>query len=689
MNELISSFAGKRLAAFAALVAAIALLAGGGAFSIGTAQAQGADEAWGTSDDGFVGRGLDHINADGTSAPRLSVTLVTGFRHTVCLMVDINAQQFRADTQSGSPADGTPGAAGDVDDLDWDTTTGDIDQITVAAAVDGVDRVSGDTTTNVRGPRGILTSAPSGSPPAIGWNWVISQKTGTAGTPTVANSVRRFQNAGPGENGTAGLDADGAFEACVYWTSTAPGTQIVQLYQANDLRAAGNRVLDIEHGDNTLAAISAANVQLEVVWVDADPAIIVNRTNAEGMAIGASVVSAPIAQRMVFTGAGYTQAQVNTWRAGPDGTLGDDPDTAGDDESEDDREGRRVITAGTFEPASGNLVGSDTNNTPTTVVLAVNAFQDPETSDAQLTGTMVTFAVAGTCGMVTVPGVTGTGITDGNLSPGQTGAIARWSGVVNATFSNTGAGAAACRLASSTTTLTITAGAATQDVTVNWDWDGYGEYTVEDVGDEGTTKKVTFHTAIPRAYSRSGRPIGWACDEDSQARTVAFDLDGRASVSNYARRNTVGTDGPSITTVTPTSTGAAPPKRTLGATDSECQVAWTVRSPARASDVYIDITSAGVPAFSELLSFAPEAAPSATFADFDPPLVPGTDLKRWTGESTPVGDAIGDSGATAIYEWISASQSWVSYFPGSEGLGVNTLTMLRTDGVYFIVTPRN
>ena len=41
MNELISSFAGKRLAAFGALVAAIALLAGGGAFSLGTAQAQG------------------------------------------------------------------------------------------------------------------------------------------------------------------------------------------------------------------------------------------------------------------------------------------------------------------------------------------------------------------------------------------------------------------------------------------------------------------------------------------------------------------------------------------------------------------------------------------------------------------------------------------------------------------------
>lgn len=682
MNELISSFAGKRLAAFAALVAAIALLAGGGAFSIGSAQAQEPTYAPET------GRGLDHMaaNAEGNlvSVNGLTLTLVTGFRHTVCLVNDISQQRFRADTDSVAD-----GALTDADDLDWDRTTGDIDQITVAAADATVD---GDTA--VRGPRSVLTSVPRGSPPAIGWNWAISKKAGTQGTPTVTNPVRRFPNAAPAASWNQGerIVPVNEAEACVYWTSTAPGTQIVELYQGNDLRATGRAVL--EHGSSVGGTEELLRGRvLEVVWVDADPAIIVNRTNAAGAAIGASVVSAPIAQRMVFTGAGYTQTQLNTYRAGPDGVLGDNDDTP-DDESADDLTGRRVIPAGVFEPASGNEVGSDPDNDPATLVLAVNAFQDPEASDAQLTGTTVTFAVTGTCGQVAVPGAAGTGIMGTGtaaavIRPGQTGTIERWGNVLNVTFSNTGTGAAVCRLSSSNTTLTITAGAVTQDATVNWEWDGYGEYTLEDVGDEGTTKKVTFHTATPRSYSRSGRPIGWGCDADSQARVVSFDLDGRASVANYSRRNTVGTDGPSFTTVTPTTTGAAPPKRTLGATDSECQVSWTVRSPARAADVYIDITSAGVGAFSELVNFAPEAAPSATFADFDPPLVPGTDLKRWTGESTPVGDAVGDSGATAVYEWISASQSWVSYFPGSEGLGVNTLTMLRTDGFYFIVTPRN
>ena len=677
MNELISSFAGKRLAAFAALVAAIALLAGGGALSIGTAQAQTGDST------GWGGRGLDHMGATG-SINNLRVVLTTGSQHTVCLVDDIDAQQFRADTQSGTPSDGTPGAQtggdGDVDDLDWDWTTAEANQIDVAAADVGTDIVSG--TAQVRGPRGVLTAVPSSSPPAIGWNWVITKKAGTEGTPTVTNPQRRFQNASAAQFDNA-LVLPAASEACVYWTSTAPGTQVIQLYQGNDLRAAGNYVLDV--GSHELATIQAAAAQLEVTWVDADPAILVNRTDATGAAIASAVVTAPISQRMVFTGAGYTAAQV---AAGPDGIAGDNDATQDVDESADDDTGR-VIPAGAFEPANGNNVGSNPINAdPATLVFAVNAYQDPEASDAQLTGASVSFAVTGTCGQVAVPGAAGTGITGGNIAPGQTGAIARWVDAVNVTFSNTGTGAAVCRRASSSTTLTITAGAVTQDVTVNWEWDGYGEFSVDDVND--TTKRVTFHTAVPRTYSRSARPLGWTCDADSQARSVTFDLDGRASVTGFARRNTVGTDGPTFLAVSPTTTGAATPKRTLGATDTECQVSWTVRSPSRAADVYLDITSAGImPAFSELLSFAPEAPATTTFADFDPPLVPGTDLKRWPGEDTPVGDAVGDSGATAVYEWVAASQSWVSFFPGSEGLGVNTLTMLRTDGFYFIVTPRN
>lgn len=670
MNELISSFAGKRLAAFAALVAAIALLAGGGALSIGTAQAQTEGTATGGG-----GRGLDHMGGTPvTSIDNLKIVLTTGTQHTVCLVDDIHGQRFQDDTDTagepGDPADGLFADTNpDIDDLDWDSTSSEANQIDVATGAAGKDVA---TTGTVRGPRGVLTAAPSASPPAIGWNWVISKKAGTEGTPTVTNPQRRFQNAAADED-SADLITPAASEACVYWTSTAPGTQVVRLYQANDQRASGQRVFDVSSMSGVKTAIELATNQLEVTWVDADPAIIVNRTDAQGDAIASAVVTAPINQRMVFTGAGNTPGN------GPDGVAGNEDDITG-----------RSVPAGAFEPANGNNVGSNPAESaaPATLVFAVNAYQDPEASDAQLTGASVTFAVTGTCGQVNVPGAAGTGITSGNISPGQTGTIARWIAAVNVTFSNTGTGAAVCRRASSSTTLTITAGAVTQDVTVNWEWDGYGEFSVDDVND--TTKRVTFHTAVPRAYSRSARPLGWSCDADSQARSVTFDLDGRASVTGFARRNTVGTDGPTFLSVTPTTTGAATPKRTLGATDTECQVSWTVRSPSRAADVYLDITSAGItPAFSELLSFAPEAPATTTFADFDPPLVPGTDLKRWPGEDTPVGDAVGDSGATAVYEWVAASQSWVSFFPGSEGLGVNTLTMLRTDGFYFIVTPRN
>lgn len=669
MNELISSFAGKRLAAFGALVAAIALLAGGGALSIGTTQAQ--------TDAGGGGRGLDHMTlqvvtegqpAELRSLDNRQIVLTTGVRHTVCLVDDINNQQTQAD--SDTIAAGTRSATqNDADDLDWDDTTAEVNQIDVAMGAAGVDVP---TSGNVRGPRGVLTSVPSSNPPAIGWNWVITKKAGTEGTPTVTNPARRFQNASAHQFQDT-LVGPAASEACVYWTSTAPGTQVVRLYMANTQQASAFRVRD-NNSDHQLPTILPADQQLEVTWVDADPAIIVN--TRVGAVASAIPVSAPIAKRMVFTGAGYTAAQV---AAGPDG----------DASAMDDNDTGRVIAAGVFEPASGTRVGSDPLQTPDTVTLRVNAFQDPEANDNQLTGANVSFAVTGTCGSVNVPGAVGTGVTGGNIGPGQTGAIASWSSFVDITISNTGAGAAACRVASSSTVLAITAGAVSNTITVNWEWDGYGEYTVDDVDD--TTKKVTFHTAVPRTYSRSGRPIGWSCDADSQARTVTFDLDGRASVTGFARRNTVGTDGPTITSVTSTSTGATTPKRTLGVGDSECQVAWTVKSPARSADVYLDITTAGItPSFSQLLNFAPEAAEAATtFDTLDPPLYPGTDQVAWQGESTPVGDAIGDSGALAVYEWIAASQSWVSYFPGSEGLGVNTLTTLRTGGIYTVVTPSN
>lgn len=633
MNELISSFAGKRLAAFAALVAAIALLASGGAFSLGTAQAQSAATGYDT-------RGLDHMNGAGDAIQNLKVTLVTGFRHTVCLVDDIAGQRFRADTDTaGEPGDPTDGAVTDIDDLDWEVTTSEADGITIAAATaaasaGAVGDIATGTTGQVRGPRAILTSPPSGTPPALGWNWVIMKKAGSEGSPTVTNPARRFGNGGGDTRDTA--------EACVFWTSTAPGTQVVQLYQANNLRVSGSRVLDLGFGDATAEMISAAGVQLEVTWVDADPTISVTRPPA------LPPVTAPIAQRMVLNSG-----------------------------------------ATAFVPADG----ADADTEPDAITLTVNAFQDAARSTAQLTGTSVSFAVTGTCGQVTVPGAAGTGVMNGVLRPGLTGAIAQWgsTALTGIVFSNTGAAPADCKRSSSSTTLTITAGAASQAVTVNWEWDGYGEYTVEDVDD--TTKKVTFHTAVPRTYLLTGAPSGWTCDAASMARMVTFDLDGRASVTGFARRNTVngtGSEGPDFVSVTTANVAAnTTPKRTLAAGDSECQVSWTVKSPSRAEDVYLDISSLGVESFSRQLSFAPEAPAVMTLDDLERPLYPGRDQIVWPGEDTPVGDALGDSGAIAIHQWVGISQSWVSYFPGSEGLGVNTLTMLSTNGIYFIVTPAN
>ncbi len=685
MKELIGSFAGKRLAAFGALLVAIALLAAGGALSTRTADAQTMNDGIpSTEDDGYSTVGLDHVNtaltAGEQSIESLTITLTTGFRHAVCLVDNINGQQFRADSANAASGGATaaldalpvsgvsqgddPLAANynplsDIDDLAWDESSADADGISIALGDVGVDVAAADD--HVRGPRNVLTAAPRGNPPAIGWNWVIAKKTGSQGTPNVTNAQRRFSNAGVG----ATNNTDQGQEACVYWTSTAPGTQVIQLYRANTLAATGRSVLNIGRGDSTAAVMADATLQLEVTWVDADPILRVNT-----VATGARV-TAPIAQRMVFTGAG----QAVRAAVAASGTPGEDDYVAA-------VSALRAIPANAFEPAGGT---ADTD--PAGVAVSVNAYEDINRSLNQLTGASVSFAVTGTCGMVTVPGAIGTGVTDGALTPGKTGAIGSWSNAVTATFSNTGKGAAACKRASSTTTLTVTSGALSETVSVNWNWDGYGDYTVEDVND--TTKKVTFHTAVPRTYTRLGAAIGWACDTNSQARTVLFDLDGRASVSGYARRNTVGTDGPTFATVRAASVGFATPRRTLGAADSECQVSWTVRSPSRASDVYLDITSLGVDSFSDLLSFAPETPAVTTFGDIERPLDPGIDYIVWTGADTPVGDAIGDSGAIAVYQWVSATQSWLTFFPNSEELGVNSLTRLVTGGIYAVSTPRN
>lgn len=667
MNELIGSFAGKRLAAFGALVAAIALLAAGGALS--TAQAHNPAGASPTSEPASTGRagsGLDFIRG-GQSVNDLTITLAVGTEAEVCLMDDLAGQLFRADSANGSapdpdgdpPMDGpngdTKGDPDDVDDWDWGLKAAPI---------------GSDAETAEDGPTGVRTTVPSATAsgalsrsPVTGWNWVISKKANTAGTPTLTNPTRTFPN--QGDSG----------EACVFWTSNAPGTQVIQLYRDTQLAVSGAGVYDhgSRGGDNTYTAglpdalnddetpaqrhlradhddtqvatdwaIDAPESQLEITWVDSDPLIRLARLGLPTAPLGAAVGDAPIPQRMVLSGSGATQA---------------------------------------FTPAGD-----------ATIEIRVEAIQSAVAAQA-LTGASVSFAVTGNCGSVNVPGAlvsAGPPRLVDDIGPGQTGTIAEWgTSSVTATFSNTGTGAAACKRPSSNTTLTVTSGAATATVAVNWDWDGYGEFTVDDVDD--TTKKVTFHTAVPRAYVL-GQPTGWQCDDASKARTVSFDLDGRASVAGFARRNTVnGESGtaPEFTAVTSTTPGATTPKRTLGAMDAECQVSWTVRSPARADDVYLDVSSLGVDTLSQLLSFAPAVEPVATFDDLEDPLAVGIDFVLWTGEDTAVADAIGDSGVIAVYYWVSATQSWLSFFPGQEGVGVNSLTTLQQGEIYVTSTPTN
>ncbi len=665
MNELIGSFAGKRLAIFGALIAAIALLAVGGALSTGgTAQAHDPAGATPTSNaekTGRAGLGLDFIRG-GASVNDFTITLAVGTEAEVCLMDDLTDQQFRDDSDNGphapdadppteDAAGDTPGAPEDIDDWDWGLRAnplGEGDPVEV-------------------GPTGILTTVPTAASatarnPATGWNWVIAKKTGTTGTPTLTNPARTFPNRG--DSG----------EACVFWTSNAPGTQVIQLFKDSQLAATGASVYSFgsrsrddtytadlpaetdelntiekrhdaaDHDDNNVAtdwSVADADSQLEVTWVDSDPVIRLARLGLPTAPLGAPVGDAPIPQRMVLSGSGATQS---------------------------------------FTPAGD-----------ATIQIRVEAIQSAVAAQA-LTGASVSFAVTGTCGSVNVPNAiisAGPPVVKDDIGPGQTGTIAEWgTSSVMATFSNTGEGAAACKRPNSSTTLTVTSGAATATVSVDWSWDGYGDFTVDDVDD--TTKKVTFHTAVPRTYVL-GQGTGWTCDDASKARIVSFDLDGRASVAGFARRNTVGgaESAPEFTAVTSTTTGATTPKRTLGAGDSECQVSWTVRSPARANDVYLDVSSIGVDTLSQLLSFAPDAPAVTTFDDLEAPLLPGNSQVIWTGEDTPVADAIGDSGATAVYLWVNATQSWLTFFPGQEGLGVNSLTMLSTGDILFVSTPRN
>ena len=79
-----------------------------------------------------------------------------------------------------------------------------------------------------------------------------------------------------------------------------------------------------------------------------------------------------------------------------------------------------------------------------------------------------------------------------------------------------------------------------------------------------------------------------------------------------------------------------------------------------------------------------DEALAAAVADLDEDLVIGSAFVAWSGESTPVAEAVEDLTlrVTAVYWWDSTAQRWLSWFPNAEGLGVNTLATLENRGIY-------
>ena len=71
--------------------------------------------------------------------------------------------------------------------------------------------------------------------------------------------------------------------------------------------------------------------------------------------------------------------------------------------------------------------------------------------------------------------------------------------------------------------------------------------------------------------------------------------------------------------------------------------------------------------------------------DLERTLVTGTAFARWRGaDEMPVEDAVEELTlcVVAVYWWDARAQAWRSWFPGAEGLGVNTLRALRENGIY-------
>ena len=78
-------------------------------------------------------------------------------------------------------------------------------------------------------------------------------------------------------------------------------------------------------------------------------------------------------------------------------------------------------------------------------------------------------------------------------------------------------------------------------------------------------------------------------------------------------------------------------------------------------------------------------APAGPDPELERTLVTGMAFARWRGaDATPVEDVVEELTlcVVAVYWWDARTQAWRAWFPGAEGLGVNTLRALREDGIY-------
>ena len=87
-------------------------------------------------------------------------------------------------------------------------------------------------------------------------------------------------------------------------------------------------------------------------------------------------------------------------------------------------------------------------------------------------------------------------------------------------------------------------------------------------------------------------------------------------------------------------------------------------------------------------SFAPPepAADEQPEAWLDAELMEGLTVVRWRSADAPVAEVAARLTlcVTAVHWWDEAAQSWRSWFPNADALGVNTLTHLRMGDSYFV-----